>query len=802
MPDTRSTAKGPGTGGQKTDQWSQLMAAGISVLLWAASPETSRAQVVLDGKFGPSGALSGPNYNITAGMGLTRGNNLFHSFARFDLTAGDVATFTGPATIQNILCRVTGGSASSIDGTIHSGIAGANVFFINPSGILFGPNAVIDVSGSFAASTANYLKLSDNARFVASLDADDSGLSTAPVSVFGFLGGNSGSISVNQSTLAVPNGKTLSLVGGDVTVDGGKVQAPQGQINVVSVRSSGEVPADPTMLSVAQFNAAFPQQGQINLQNSAQLDASGDGGGHIVIRGGQLTVDNSVVQANTTGSGDGQGIEVAVTGGLTLVNGAQIKCLSTAGLGAGGNINISAQSIRLDGRGLFDDNFNPVTEISTSTGDFFSGGGTGKGGDISIKTGSLELVNSAQVSAASYGAGNAGNIDISASSIRLDAQLGPPTQISVNSQQTAGGGNAGNISIHTDTLEMQNGATILATSFGSGQAGRVDINAQSINILSGSIITAGTFGAGNGGDIQITTDSLYINGQTPLAGGQDLLTGIQAITTFSDSPAPGGDIQINAGSLNLEHMGSIFTSSFGAGTGGNINIHAGQLSLGTGSSIQASGFDVGPAGNVSVTSDKNILLTGNSAISTSALLSSGGDISVTAGGKITLKRSQIAAQAGPGGGGNITLTAPSKIYLLKSTLTAQAEGDGGNLSIINPIFFVLNRGSLISKSSTANGGNITILSSYFFKSGSTIDASAPFGLPGTVSVSAPQVDLSGSLVGLPANLLDAESQLHPDCAVRLAGDVSTFTLLGRGGLPMEPGGFVPSATGSPVNESK
>ena len=128
---------------------------------------TGFAQVVLDGKFGTSGALAGPNYNITANLGATRGNNLFHSFAQFDLAAGDVATFTGPANIQNILCRVTGGSASSINGTISSGIAGANFFFINPNGIVFGPNAALNVSGSFAASTANYLKLADGARFVA-----------------------------------------------------------------------------------------------------------------------------------------------------------------------------------------------------------------------------------------------------------------------------------------------------------------------------------------------------------------------------------------------------------------------------------------------------------------------------------------------------------------------------------------------------------------------------------------------------------------------------------------------------------
>ena len=130
--------------------------------------------------------------------GLTRGNNLFHSFSQFDLKAGDVATFSGPANIQNILSRVTGGSPSSIDGTIRSGIAGANFFFINPSGVVFGPNASIDVSGAFAVSTANYLKLADGARFVAALDADDSMLSSAPVAAFGFLEGASGSVEVQR----------------------------------------------------------------------------------------------------------------------------------------------------------------------------------------------------------------------------------------------------------------------------------------------------------------------------------------------------------------------------------------------------------------------------------------------------------------------------------------------------------------------------------------------------------------------------------------------------------------------------
>lgn len=760
--------------------------------------------VVLDGSLGPSGALTGPNYTIGAAMGTTRGNNLFQSFSQFNLVQGDVATFTGPANIQNILARVTGGP-SSIDGTIQSTITGANLFLINPHGIIFGQNAAINVSGSFAATTANYLKLADGARFVAALGADDSALSTAPVSAFGFLGGNPEAISV-KGTLQVPTGKTISLVGGDISLDGASIQAPGGQINLVSVQSVGEISVNPGSLTAAGLASAFPQAGQIQMQNGAQLDASGDGGGQIVIRGGSLTVDNSQIVANTTGSGNGQGIDVAISGDLDLLNGGQITSISTQGLGNGGNINVNAGSITLNGGGMVDDSGNPSTEISTATGDFVNGGGSGNGGNITIQTGNLTIENSAQISAASYDAGNAGNININASSIHMDAQLTTLAQIIASTQDPFdGGGNAGDIIINTASLQMFNGAELFASSTCSGQAGQIDVTASTINLHSGSIVEAAAFGSGNGGDIQVTAKNLLqIDGKETLGSGPDFLTGIQAVTTTT---APGGNIQVNAGSLEMDHDGSVFTSSlFDVGPGGNVQVTTGNLTLGHGSSIQAQGLSGGNAGTVSVNSANNVLLTGNSAISTSAPGSSGGDINVTAGSNIRLINSQIAANAGLNGG-NITVSAPKLVYLLNGSLNAQADstdsgfGNGGNLTI-DPSYLILNNSSLISKSSLGNGGNISILSDFFFQSGALIDASAPFGIPGTVSVTAPKIDLSGSLVVLPEYFLDAESLLRPDCGVRQSDDVSTFVVLGQGGLPLTPGGFVPSADNPPHAEKK
>jgi len=150
-------------------------------LLAAVTPRGAAAQrISVDGRFSPAQTLVGPNYAIGANLGKQVGNNLFHSFGQFGLSSGESAAFSGPATINNVIGRVTGGNPSSINGRIQSNIAGANLYLINPSGILFGPNATVNVSGSFHASTADYLKMSDGARFQAT-NPNASTLSAAPL---------------------------------------------------------------------------------------------------------------------------------------------------------------------------------------------------------------------------------------------------------------------------------------------------------------------------------------------------------------------------------------------------------------------------------------------------------------------------------------------------------------------------------------------------------------------------------------------------------------------------------------------
>ncbi|MDM8525332.1 filamentous hemagglutinin N-terminal domain-containing protein [Desulfococcaceae bacterium HSG8] len=156
----------------------------------------------------------------------TAGTNLFHSFQQFNIHSGESATFTGPDSVQNIISRVTGGDPSWIDGKLRSEIPGADMYLLNPAGMMFGPGASLDLGGSFHVSTADYLGLENGERFY-TMPQENEVMSVAAPTAFGFLNNEIGSISFegrgeiteqewkdNPSGLHVSEGKTISLIGG------------------------------------------------------------------------------------------------------------------------------------------------------------------------------------------------------------------------------------------------------------------------------------------------------------------------------------------------------------------------------------------------------------------------------------------------------------------------------------------------------------------------------------------------------------------------------------------------------------
>src|SRR4051794_19144933 len=217
------------------------LSAPLIAALLAAGPV--QAQIVTDGSVGPKVSLHGGQIDIGAELGSRRGDNLFHSFERFGIATGQTATFTGPGDIKNVISRVTGGEVSNIDGTLRSTVGQADLYFLNPAGVMFGPNAQLDVPGSFHVSTAHELRFDDGARFSA-VDKAGSGLTVAPPEAFGFLGEAPKPIQVDRSQLRLTPEKVLSLVGGDLMIDGGQIgslRTEDGVVQLVSTAAPGAV---------------------------------------------------------------------------------------------------------------------------------------------------------------------------------------------------------------------------------------------------------------------------------------------------------------------------------------------------------------------------------------------------------------------------------------------------------------------------------------------------------------------------------------------------------------------------------
>jgi len=305
----------------------------ISVLL-ALGAAVAQAQITTDGTMGRAGALQGPNYQIPAELGQQRGGNLFHSFGTFNVHTSESATFSGPNSVQNILSRVTGGSPSSIDGALRSTIPGANLYLLNPAGVVFGPNATLDVSGSFHTSTADYVRLGQDGLFDTRGRGGDI-LTTAPVTAFGFLSDTPASIKASGSRLQVAEGKTLSLTAGDIKLDNSTLRAPSGRLDIAAVASPGEVVSSAAGLETPGINAL----GNID-SVSTELTVSGDGGGAVFIRGDQLLAQDSQILADTYGAEPGRGISIQVE--RLLLNKSQLNT-NTFGSGHGGPITINAQ---------------------------------------------------------------------------------------------------------------------------------------------------------------------------------------------------------------------------------------------------------------------------------------------------------------------------------------------------------------------------------------------------------------------------------------------------------------------------
>ena len=799
---------------------------------FCASSSIAQAQVITDGTVNTQVTQDGNLAEITGGQ--TRGGNLFHSFQDFSIPTGNEAFFNNANNISNIFSRVTGGNISNIDGAIRAN-GSANLFLINPAGIIFGENARLDIGGSFLGSTASSILFEDG-EFNAVDNLQQPILTiNAPIGL-GFRD-NPGNIinragfkelnneeTIENGGLRVNSGEFIALAGGNINLDNGRLTAPGGRIELAGILTPGRIQLN------EDFSFNFTEdltKGDISLNGFAELDVTFGGGGDINIYGQNINVlggsdicagigaDGACGERNENfGSLDTQSGNilfnaidtVTIDGGISDVN----NQVNPGGLGNSGNINIETSSLVVSNGGristntsgegnsglinifateqvsISDSEENPTTSIRSN----INFDGVGDSGGINIDTNVLSVNDGAQIQSFIEGVGNSGKIVINADFVEFSGRDVEDFPSGAFSLVEAGGeGNAGGIDINANTLLMSNRAQFLSNTAGIGNAGNINLQITGeTRLLNSSILTevsepfennAGGFG--NGGDLNINTGSLF------LLNGSSLLADVENVGNA-------GNININTGNLIVEGSGltampggtrtvpsqiSATVQSGAEGNGGDIKIEASSLSIKDTAFIDATTSGNGNAGSVEIMAQE-IQLENEAEILAETAFGEGGNIFLNVEDNLILKNnSLISAEAfNNANGGNLTIDTnfiiafPNEIPGDGSDIIASAvDGDGGNISITAESLLGIQERSALER----NGTN-------------DIDASSEFGLDGTISIFTPDINPIQGTTELPQNVVEPEETTQQACrANREISAKNGLIISGRGSIPTEPG---------------
>ncbi|MEG4346584.1 filamentous hemagglutinin N-terminal domain-containing protein, partial [Microcoleus sp. A003_D6] len=669
--------------------------------------------------------------------GATRGPNLFHSFREFNVGEGRGAYFANPNGIANIFTRITGGNPSNILGTL--GVQGnANLFLLNPKGIVFGPNARLDLRGSFIGATASDVLFNNGFEF-SSNNPQAVPLLAINIPVALRFRENPGTI-VNTSQaigptptlpplpveipvsnklgLAVDPGQTLALIGGDIQLQGGNLTAYSGQILLGSVKSPGLVRFEPTALGVNLNYSNIQNFGNIEM-NGALINTSGLGGGKIDIRGGNVTVSSSGIYGLTLGNSDGRGIDINAQN-LRVDKGSQIFT-PTLGEGSGSDINLrvtdSVEAIGLGIEGyqqvysqyVASGTLNPFDpQIVVNAGTV----GSGAAGNINIDTGRLLLRDGVVGGSTTFSAGNGGNMTFRANTIEIVS--------SVLSNGTTRGstGQGGNITVDAQRLIMRDGSNLVSISRSNGASGNIAIKANQSVELSGSLpgstaqtaIGANSFdGNGKAGDITIDTKRLTVSDGAVIT----LSTGaIIGGFVFSTSGGPGGSLTVRASesievsgvSGVLGNAGFVAPSALGtqtttSGRGGDIRLSTPMLAVRDGGIISAGSLGAADAGDITINADRTEV---------QGIGSNGGfrsKIEASVGSANTFVNPNATGNAG-----SLNLNVNRLIVRDGGTVNVEALGSGraGNINVVADSIALDNKASIDGTTVSGTGANINL----------------------------------------------------------------------------------------------
>ncbi|HYX13529.1 MAG TPA: filamentous hemagglutinin N-terminal domain-containing protein [Nostoc sp.] len=800
-------------------QWLQLRLVSLLALVAAiaGANECALAQIVPDNTLEENSIVTplAPNFDRIDG-GTPRGANLFHSFEQFNVKEGGRALFfiNPSAGIKNIISRVTGGNRSEIFGTLGVFGGSANLFLINPNGIIFGPNAQLTIGGSFLATTANAIGFGEQGLFSASAPNSPPVLTINPSAL---LFNQIAKSITNQSTagLQLSANQSLLLVGGDVNLEGGKLSVLNGRVELGGLAGEGTVGLN---IDDKNLRLSFPDNvvlADVSLTKGATVETgfgrgrgSQLGTGDIQVQGRRVTItDGSQILANNTGAEPGGTLTVRASE-LVEVLGASRLLAETSGVGTGGNLTIDTGKLIIrDGSEIAAGTFNSgrggtVTvrasdsvELSGTSADGanFSSiitqtDGAGNAGSVSIETGQLIVQGGALVSTASAktSSGQGGLLFVKASdSVQL---IGTSTSADnpIPSGLFAlgeGSGKPGDLTIETRLFIARDGARASASNLGSAQSGgtlsvtaseSVQLIGTSANGQDRSGLLVGSTGTGSAGELTIKTEKLQVlDGAFVSARTAGEGRGGSVTVNASNS------IELNGTSADRQMPTLLTTETTGVGDAGNLTIETGQLTIKNGAQITSNSTGLGRAGD--------------SKVQTSSL---------------SLDQGSITSQTTSGNGGNITLSVEDLLLLRRgskistSAGTAQQGGDGGSIDIKSKFIVAIpeENSDISANAFSGAGGRVNIKANGIygikFRESPTrlsdITASSEFGRQGTVELNTPGIDPNSGLVELPT--IGVETEVVQVCDSPGYAQ-SSFIITGRGGLPPNPSkDILPSGT--------
>ena len=691
--------------------------------LWLSFSNLSQAQVVPDDTL-PQNSVVNSDCTTSCQIdgGTIKDSNLFHSFEEFSVPANGEAVFNNSTNIENIFTRVTGSSISNIDGIIRAQDS-ANLFLINPNGIMFGANAQLNIGGSFLATTADSIFFADGSQFSA-INPQSFPLLTVSVPIGLQFGETPGEI-VNQSRfeealnplvpssvpvgIRVDDGKTVALVGSSITLSNGFLTALEGRVELGSVSAHSFVDLTQNTEDFILSYDSVNQFERIAIINESEIlvDTSPNLSSGIFLPSGIIQIYGSLIELNNSQ--------------ISSLNGSKLD---------GGSILINAETVT-------------VRDTIITTRTFVEG----KAGDINVNANSIELIQE-----------------------KSDSGL---------FSQTTGFGKAGNLTINTDRLTLQNGARLGVSTFDLGEGGNLTVNAsESVEVIGRSVDSkpSGLFAqseggnaTGDAGDLQINTGKLIVQD-----GGKISVGAIENITNLSRlgfSEGNGGKLVINASeSIEVSGFGfneqgeitpsTLLSESQGIGDAGNLEITTPKLTVTNQGEVNVSATGTGEAGSLTINAQDITLDQGTLTAETKA--GDKGNILITNAETLFLRNNS------------------------EITTTATEQATGGNITITSDGIALLDKSNIRADAEEGRGGNIRIkIQRLFQEPDSEITAKSERNIDGTIIIQNPDVDPTSSIIKLPDGPIDAEAILAQNLCQVEEGKIakgSSFIITGRGGL--------------------